>query len=520
MPNNYFDTIGELAQEIKKDGRTGNILAKRLLDNYDSDIDYSRHRFLCPFHNDKHLGNFSVRKNRFQCYSCGEEGSIIDFVMKFDGLDFPNATVEAAHDLEIISDSVYQKLRQKNTQGATFVKKEISKEVRNQIADKENLNKVYSLFAKGQEWLKKPKLAKKHLEHLQNERHLTMKEIQNRGFFTFPSIYVLGHIIQALDDEGMEEESLYHIPGFFYDAKREVTSFQSLRNNSGIGIPIQDIDGNIVGIQIRLDTVKEGEQRYVWFSSSFATTKDFQGGTSPGTPVSVCYPVNTDIENLEGISPVIFITEGYFKAIKLAETFNSVVLSVQGVHNWREIPYILDELKKRNSKFRHVYIMYDADMSYKAGVLQPAIKLGLSLTNLNFMDCKVDVENILTINRKGRPKVSTFYDGFLKVEKYLRANAGIFKFNIVFCLWDADRGKGIDDFLETFETKEEATEQIQKLQLIQFWDSAYHYLEMNDNIRESIMLKDGLESISEVELDDDVLKDNFEVAFKESKFLN
>ena len=44
-----------------------------------------------------------------------------------------------------------------------------------------------------------------------------------------------------MNNEGIEEECLYHIPGFFYDKKREVTSFQSLRNNSGIGIPIKDI---------------------------------------------------------------------------------------------------------------------------------------------------------------------------------------------------------------------------------------------------------------------------------------
>ena len=164
--------------------------------------------------------------------------------------------------------------------------------------------------------------------------------------------------------------------------------------------------------------------------------------------------------------------------------------------------------------------MYDADMSYKSGVLQPAIKLGLSLTNLNFSDCKVDVENILTINRKGRPKVSTFYDGFLKVEKYLRANAGIFKFNIVYCLWNADRGKGIDDFLETFDSTKAATEQIKKVPMIQFWDSAYHYLEANDDLREDIMLKQGLNSISEVELEDDVLKENFLIAFEEQEFLD
>lgn len=514
----YFETIGELAQEIKKDGRTGNIVAKRMLDGYDSTVDYSRCKFLCPFHNDNHFGNFSVKRNRFQCYACGEEGSTIDFVMKFDGLNFQNATVEAAHDLEIIDDTTYQNLKNKKMEGnITYERREMVKEVRNETADRDTLNKVYSLFAQGNSLRNKPKLTKEHLEHLKNERHLSEEEIERRGFFTFPTTYVLGYIVQALEDEGLDEEILYHVPGFFYDVKKERITFQSLRNNSGIGIPIKDVEGRIVGIQIRLDTIEEGQQRYIWFSSSFATTKMLQGGTSPGTPISVCYPEGADINNTANVSPTIFITEGYFKAIRLAETFKSVALSVQGVHNWREIPFILDTLKKSNPKFRSVYIMYDADMSYKTGVLQPAIKLGLTLTGLNFVDCKTDVENVLTINRKGRPKVTEFYDGFLRVDKYLREHAGSFKFDITYCIWNDAIGKGIDDFLDAGGSKYD----IEKVQIIQFWDYTYHYLAMNDEQRETIMLRDGLEMLSDVELDEESRKDNFRKAFMlEQKFLD
>lgn len=38
----------------------------------------------------------------------------------------------------------------------------------------------------------------------------------------------------------------------------------------GIGMLIHDVYGRVAAIQIRRDTIKEGQQRYIWFSSSFA----------------------------------------------------------------------------------------------------------------------------------------------------------------------------------------------------------------------------------------------------------
>ena len=48
---------------------------------------------LCPFHDDHHLGNFVVhpRTNTFKCFACEAKGGVVDFVMRYANLSFPDA---------------------------------------------------------------------------------------------------------------------------------------------------------------------------------------------------------------------------------------------------------------------------------------------------------------------------------------------------------------------------------------------------------------------------------------------
>ena len=49
---------------------------------------------LCPFHDDRRPGSFKVNldSGAFRCFSCGASGgSVLDFMMKRDGLDFRTA---------------------------------------------------------------------------------------------------------------------------------------------------------------------------------------------------------------------------------------------------------------------------------------------------------------------------------------------------------------------------------------------------------------------------------------------
>jgi DNA primase len=73
---NIVDVIGEKVT-LKKSGR-----------NF---------KGLCPFHNEK-TPSFMVNPDRqsFKCFGCGKGGSVIDFIMEYERLDFPEALEELA----------------------------------------------------------------------------------------------------------------------------------------------------------------------------------------------------------------------------------------------------------------------------------------------------------------------------------------------------------------------------------------------------------------------------------------
>ena len=54
---------------------------------------------LCPFHNEK-TPSFTVndKKGFFYCFGCHEKGSAIDFVIKTEGLSFPEAVEKLARE--------------------------------------------------------------------------------------------------------------------------------------------------------------------------------------------------------------------------------------------------------------------------------------------------------------------------------------------------------------------------------------------------------------------------------------
>lgn len=53
----------------------------------------ARYLGLCPFHDDKHIGNFSVypAKNVYKCFACGASGGPVTFIMKYKNMSYPDA---------------------------------------------------------------------------------------------------------------------------------------------------------------------------------------------------------------------------------------------------------------------------------------------------------------------------------------------------------------------------------------------------------------------------------------------
>jgi DNA primase len=79
------------------------------------------HLGLCPFHKEK-TPSFTVNEDKgfYHCFGCGEHGSVFDFVMKTEGLNFPEAVEKLAFEtgMEIPQDSPEQ--RQRNEQRQTL----------------------------------------------------------------------------------------------------------------------------------------------------------------------------------------------------------------------------------------------------------------------------------------------------------------------------------------------------------------------------------------------------------------
>ena len=52
-----------------------------------------RYQCLCPWHDDKHLGSFVVypKGNCYKCFVCGAKGGVIDWMMDYEKLSYPDA---------------------------------------------------------------------------------------------------------------------------------------------------------------------------------------------------------------------------------------------------------------------------------------------------------------------------------------------------------------------------------------------------------------------------------------------
>ncbi|MDA1091337.1 MAG: DNA primase [Proteobacteria bacterium] len=76
---------------------------------------------LCPFHKEK-TPSFTVNEDKgfYHCFGCGEHGSVFDFVMRTEGLNFPEAVEKLAGEagMEVPQDSPEQ--RERNEQRQTL----------------------------------------------------------------------------------------------------------------------------------------------------------------------------------------------------------------------------------------------------------------------------------------------------------------------------------------------------------------------------------------------------------------
>lgn len=300
---------------------------------------------ICPFHNDTSLGSFVVTPSKgiFKCFSCGAGGDAIKFIALYDNINYYEAAVRIAISIKLITKSEGEKLlnhkiSKQEIYSLEKLYSDLDKEKGKKQLDIEKMNYIYHYFKLGNSLLGKDKkrLSDEHYEYLKG-RGISDEEIDKCQYFTMPS-YEIMSVMKQIAKIG--NTTFANIPGFYYNKTKDRVEFQL---QSGIGIPIKNTIGKIVGIQVRRDTVQEGRSRYSWFTSSFADkTDNLQGGTSPGAPLDVVLPEK--VESYVDVSDykcanAMFITEGHFKASKLSSQYNCVAISVQGLGTGKE--YIL-----------------------------------------------------------------------------------------------------------------------------------------------------------------------------------
>lgn len=452
--------------------------------------EYGYGKYLCPFHNDHTPNNFKINRitNTYTCFACGEHGNAITFIMDYDNLSFPDAVIQIALELGLISqDSITTIV--KNQIREYHQKHEICKEDISQKANAEILDKVYRIFMKGNSLIGKEKLSEIHLEKLKNERCLDLIDIDKTGYFTFPQTTIMRTFLKELMKEGLDVDILKTIPGFYYDIKKDSYTFSKLKNTTGIGIPILDVENRVVGIQIRTDD----DGRYQWFSSSFTSNprvKNCINGTSPGTPISVFYP-----QELKCCT--IFITEGHFKAKKITQEFGAIAISVQGVNNWKDIPNAVNFLKSKYTYLNYIMIAFDADMARKESVLQPALKMGITLTNIEISkEMDSNLHNILHIGNKSEKRNASIYEKEAEeISEKLKNSKS--DFTIYYCLWNEQFGKGIDDLLNAGNRFA-----LRKMELRDFWNASYQYLKDID-LEKFKIKKETQQTYRQIEINDE-----------------
>ena len=333
---------------------------------------------LCPFHPDHNLGSFVVTpsKNLWRCFSEGIGGNGIKFEMEYYNLRFLDAVFKLALDFGIVTQGEFERYSRKRYDDVVVERLqnmvEAPRTVEHIIASKRVIHNVYSAM------LREFPLTEEHRRHLLDVRKLSEEDLKN--YFSFPSrrVNVPERVVNSIkngianakfqkkyascsDDEKLKVneslersklvEELRYVPGFFYDKEHKKIDFVSY---SGIGVCAKDVEGNILGIQIRRDKIRKGDSRYIWFSSSFAQDNElYEGGASPGSPAGIIFPKKDGPKR-------ICITEGRFKAEKIADTGN-IAIFVSGVSTWRPVLSLLDSLDASMSD-APVYLMYDADI--------------------------------------------------------------------------------------------------------------------------------------------------------------
>lgn len=312
---------------------------------------------LSPFRKSTHKTSFSVciSRNTFMDWKLDYGGGPVKFIMKL---------------MDISEDEAVDYLINRYYNGVIIPKTYVPPKVEQKAPlDPAKLDTAYRTF------LSMCNLTGEDLKYLTAERQLTAEEIDEFGLKSFP-LRTIRHDLQThLIEQGIDPAE---IPGFFQYDDDDIITFSRY---VGVIIPIKDVSGKILGLQIRKRKLKdESDNRYVWFSSSFAKNKEGKKrefrfeGRGPESPLGFV-PGTFSAKSVT----TLFVTEGFFKAIAIRKYLRSPSITVQGVTNWRKLGDYIKELKEVYPKLSRVIFALDADFICNLNVSTQMCKMYKSL---------------------------------------------------------------------------------------------------------------------------------------------
>ncbi|MFP5528191.1 hypothetical protein ACLGL1_06935 [Peptococcus simiae] len=334
----------------------------------------------CPFCNDhKYHLNINTAKGVFNCPRCSTGGGKLDLysLVRF-GRKYIKGDREVFHRLleEIGEDNrnfEYKKERNvvenkyeailppsdnvlHEAYGAVlrFKPFALSEEHRQNLLDRglreEDIERnEYRTIPAEMPWIKGYKKALKVAE-------IMRKPLQNRGFN--PSIYHIAAGVLLADHLAGQGYNLKGVPGFY-----KLCGHWGFNLSSGMLIPTRNMNGEVVGLQVRVD---KGNVRYLTVSSK---------GLPEGATENISrthFPLGNPVLRNKG---AILLTEGPLKAdvARLLMGGASPFMALQGVNNTRDLSSEFQSLKEMGVS--QVVEMFDMDKVINPNVSKASKKI-------------------------------------------------------------------------------------------------------------------------------------------------
>ncbi|MFM9414161.1 hypothetical protein ACKQTC_07250 [Peptococcus simiae] len=331
----------------------------------------------CPFCNDhKYHLNVNTAKGVFNCPRCSTGGgkldlySLVRFGRKYLKGDFPSLLEEIGEDnrnyeYKKARNTVEEKYEAILPPGDDVLHKAysavlrfkpfaLSEEHRQNLLDRglteEDVERnEYRTIPAEMPWLKGHTKALKVAEMMR-------KPLQNRGFN--PSLYHIAAGVLLADHLAGEGYTLKGVPGFY-----KLCGHWGFNLSSGMLIPTRNMNGEIVGLQVRLD---KGDLRYLTVSSK---------GLPEGATENISrthFPLGNPVIRNKG---AILLTEGPLKADVASHLMgaSSPFMALQGVNNTRDLPDEFQTLKEMGVS--QVIEMFDMDKVINPNVSKASKKI-------------------------------------------------------------------------------------------------------------------------------------------------